>query len=133
MSAENLFEEFAPSPSPVQPEGKEPATRKRGARRTGLAVVSDVAAPKRPGRPRKTEAATSTPKPPRPPRKPRQAAATQGAPHGGVKVDLHALLNATVGMQQEDAALFAKIADALHKTPKGSRARIVAALGKVFE
>lgn len=59
------------------------------------------------------------------------------APYGkktprGIKLDLATVMPALVGLKEDDARLFGQMAIALQNINKAGRARIVAALGRLF-
>ena len=107
---------------PTPPASEAPKERKkRGARKVRVAKGAKQREPEVPG-----ERGMATPaKKPRKPRGPSLAARIS-------KMDPDLLINAFASLSPSDSQLFGAIVRELTKSGKKSRARIVAALGKVF-
>lgn len=128
MSTEPLPSIFAPTPPPDQevsagdaPKVAKPPNgrKKRGPRRAPVP-------PKRKSAPKAAKAARGRP------RKARVAATPVSAAEVSSASDLARMLQATTGLKPDDYAAFIRIVDSLAAESKGTRARLVAALGRFF-
>lgn len=104
---------FDPTPLPAAtPEPEKPKRRQNG---------------KRPGRPAAAKPATEVPK-----RRGRPASTPKTKVPVSLKVDFSTALAVAADLKPEDTELFGQMAVALNRLGKKPRARIAAALGKMF-
>lgn len=115
MNDDQLFGGFTPSPPPAPAPGgragEKKTRKKRGPRRQAAPTATTETLP----------AAETRPKRARKPRQPRAARYT-----------LAEALEITAGLTPDDMALVNQIASALGAQSKAARARIVAAIGRMF-
>lgn len=114
MAEESPFASFVPStevvPAASGPKAKKPRKKK---------AVAPAA-----------QAAPPAPKPEKPVRKPRAAKAPRKA--RAIKIDLALAMTALTGLMEEDAMFVTRVVQGMQPFSKKQRARIVAALSKVF-
>lgn len=101
---------------------------RRGRRQATPKAPKAPKAPKKPRRQVTSRAQTATP----PTNSPAPARQRRAKKPRTAKIELATAMTALAGLQPDDAKLLTGIVQALNNESKGSRIRIVAALGKIF-